>query len=107
MPDISHCQHIAGDATEWVGRDLSDVGVIYNFPVNENTKIQRKLSCVVYKYLSLETYLSLVLMNVFSIIMADWEIILDRAAIWESDDRVMKMCLDVTNLISTCRGLHV
>lgn len=41
VTDISHCQDIAGDATEWVGRDLSDVGMIHNFPENENTKYRR------------------------------------------------------------------
>lgn len=28
----SHCEDVAGDAVERVGRDLGDVGVINNFP---------------------------------------------------------------------------
>ncbi len=38
LADILHCQHIAGDATERVGRDLSDVGMINNFPAKEDTE---------------------------------------------------------------------
>lgn len=36
--DILHCQHIVGDTTERVGWDLSDVGMINNFPANEGTE---------------------------------------------------------------------
>lgn len=32
----SHCQHFAGDATERVGWDLGDVGLINNFPAKED-----------------------------------------------------------------------
>lgn len=38
LADILHCQHVAGDATEWVGRDLSDVGMIGNFAAKEETE---------------------------------------------------------------------
>lgn len=38
LAKILHCQHVAGDATECVGRDLSDVGMINNFPAKEDTE---------------------------------------------------------------------
>ena len=38
LADILHGQYVTGDATEWVGRDLSDVGMIGNFPAKEETE---------------------------------------------------------------------
>lgn len=36
--DALHCQHVVGDATERVGRDLGDVGMINNFPAKDDTE---------------------------------------------------------------------
>lgn len=38
LADILHCQHFAGNATERVGRDLGDVGMINNFPAKGRHK---------------------------------------------------------------------
>lgn len=38
LADILHCQHVVGNATERVGRDFRDVGMIDNFPAEENTE---------------------------------------------------------------------
>lgn len=35
--DILQCQHIAGNTTERIGRDLSDEGMINNFPAKDDT----------------------------------------------------------------------
>lgn len=39
---VLHCQHVAGDAAEWVGWDLGDEGMIHNLPVREDTQRRGK-----------------------------------------------------------------
>lgn len=36
--DILHCQRIAGNSTEWVGWNYSDVGMINNFPAEDGSR---------------------------------------------------------------------
>lgn len=39
---VSHCQHVVGDATERVGWDLRDVGMINKFPAEDDSEHRLK-----------------------------------------------------------------